>query len=75
MKKRREIGTWNVSSLYRAGPLTAAARELATYKLDSVGVQGVRWDNVGTGRAGDSIFFYEKVNENRQLGTFFYTAE
>ena len=28
------FGTWNVRSLYREGPLTAAARELARYKLD-----------------------------------------
>jgi hypothetical protein len=28
------FGTWNVRSLYRAGSLTAAARELAGYKLD-----------------------------------------
>ena len=32
------IGTWNVRSLYRAGSLTAAARELARYKLDLVDV-------------------------------------
>jgi len=44
--------TWNVRSLYRAGSLTAAARELARYKLDLVGVQGVRWDNGGTVSAG-----------------------
>ena len=32
--KQREmkIGTWDVRSLYRAGSLTAAARELARYK-------------------------------------------
>jgi len=33
------LGTWNVRSLYRAGSLTAVARELARYKLDLVGVQ------------------------------------
>jgi hypothetical protein len=32
------LGTWNVRSLYRAGALMAAARELARYKLDLVGV-------------------------------------
>jgi hypothetical protein len=32
------FGTWNVRSLYRAGSLTAAARELARYKLDILGV-------------------------------------
>ena len=33
---------WNVRSLYRAGSPKAAARELARYKLDLVGVQEVR---------------------------------
>ena len=36
------FGIWNVRSLYRADSLKAAARELARYKLDLVGVQGVR---------------------------------
>jgi hypothetical protein len=45
------LGTWNVRSLYRAGSLTAAGRELARYKLDLVGVQEVRWDKGGTVRA------------------------
>ena len=62
------MGTWNVRSLYRAGSLTAAARELARYKLDLVGVQ-----EVGTKGAqyeqGTIIFFYGKRNENHQLGT------
>ena len=44
-KRNRDIllGTWNVRSLYRAGLLMAAARELARYNLDLVGVQEVRW--------------------------------
>jgi len=40
------FGTWNVSSLYRFGSLTAAARELVRYKLDLVGIQEVRQDRV-----------------------------
>ena len=36
-----KIGTWKVRSLYRAGSLKAAARELVRYKLDVVGVQGI----------------------------------
>jgi len=63
------FGTWNVRSLYRAGSLTAAARELARYKLDLVVVQEVRWDKGGRVRAGDYNFFYGKGNENHQLGT------
>jgi hypothetical protein len=48
-KTKRDIslGTWNVRSLYGAGSLRAAARELARYKLDVVGVQEVRWDKGG----------------------------
>ena len=47
------FGTWNVRSPHRASSLTAAARELARYKLDLVGVQQVRWDKGGTIRAGN----------------------
>jgi len=36
------FGTWNVRHLYRAGSLTAAARELARCKLDLVSLQEVR---------------------------------
>ena len=56
-KRDMRFDTWNVRSLYRAGSLTAAARELARCKLDLVGVQEVRWDKGGTVRAGDSNFF------------------
>jgi len=34
MKKDMRFDTWNVRSLYMAGSLTAAARELARSKLD-----------------------------------------
>ena len=49
-KRNRDIllGTLNVRSLYRAGALMAAARELARYKLDLVGVQEVRCEKEGT---------------------------
>jgi hypothetical protein len=66
-----KLGTWNVRSLYRAGSLKAAARELARYNLDVVGVQEVRWDKEGTVRAGDYNFFYGKGNENHQLEQVF----
>jgi hypothetical protein len=66
------FGTWNVRSQYRAVSLTAAASELARYKLNSVDVQKVRWNKKGTARAGNYNFFYGKSNENLQLGTGFY---
>ena len=66
------FGTWNVRRLYRTGSLTTAARELIKYKLDVVSVQEVRWDKVGTLRAGDFNFFLWKRKPNLQLGTGFY---
>jgi hypothetical protein len=62
----------DVRSLYRAGSLTAAARELARYKLNLVGVQNFRWDKGGTVREGDYNIFCGKGSENSQLGTGFF---
>ena len=59
--------TWNGKSLYRAGSLSTVARELLRYKSDLVGVGEVRWDERGTLRAGDYIFFCGG-DENNQLG-------
>ena len=54
------VGSCYVKSLYRSCSLIAVARELARCKLDSTGVQEVRWDKRGTVRAGDYIFSMEK---------------
>jgi uncharacterized protein YodC (DUF2158 family) len=37
------FGTWNVISMYRAGPLMAVAEEISKCQFDLVGVQEVRW--------------------------------
>jgi hypothetical protein len=49
--------TWNVRIQHRSGSLTKAARELARYNLDYVGVQEFRWGKGGTLGAGDCICF------------------
>jgi hypothetical protein len=41
------FGTWNVRSFYRVGSLMTVSRELSRYRLDSVGVQEVRWEGSG----------------------------
>ncbi len=75
-KRDMRFGTWNGRSLYRVGSLTAAARELARYKLDLVGVQEVRLANGGAVRTGDYNFFYGKGNKNHQWEQdFLYTTE
>jgi len=62
------FGKWNFRSLYRAGSHTETARELATYKLDLVGVQEVRWDKEGTVRIGVIIFFLWKRKRKSLIG-------
>jgi hypothetical protein len=47
------------------------SREVARYKLDSEGVQVVRWEGGGTEPAREYKFFYGKGNENHELRTDF----
>ena len=65
-------GTCSVRSLYVACSLTASARELARYKLDSLGMQEFRWNKEGKVRAGDYNFFLWKRNENHQSRRGFF---
>jgi hypothetical protein len=45
--------------------------ELAKYKLDLMGVQGVRWDKGGTEPAGEYTFLYGNGNADHHLRTGF----
>jgi hypothetical protein len=55
-----------------AGSLMTVSRELSKYKLDLVGVQKVGLEAGGTEPAREYIFFYEKGNENHEIGTAFF---
>jgi hypothetical protein len=48
-----KLSAGKVRSLYRAGSLTTAGKELARYNLDLVGIQEVRWDKGGMVRTRD----------------------
>ena len=48
-KRDMRFAAWNVRSLYRAGSLTAAARELARY-LQEVGCGGMDWMDLAQDR-------------------------
>jgi hypothetical protein len=58
-KLRKMDMRWYVRSLYKAGSLMTAEKELSKYKLDVVGVE-VIWDTGGTEPAEEYTFFYGK---------------
>jgi hypothetical protein len=58
--------------MYKASSLRAAAQEISEYRLDLVGVQEIKWDEDANEPAGEYTFFYEKRNENYDLGTGFF---
>ena len=73
-KRDMRFGAWNVRRLYRAGSVTAAARELARYKLDLVDALEFRWDKCGSVRAGDNNFFLWKRKRKISFGNrIFFT--
>jgi hypothetical protein len=65
------FGTWDIRSLYRAGSLLTLSKELSKCKLDLKGMQEFRWEGGGSELTGQYTFFYEKGNENHELGTRF----
>jgi hypothetical protein len=53
------FSTWNIRSLYKAGPLVTVSKELSKYRLDLLGVQ-VIWKDGGTQPAGEYIFLRKR---------------
>jgi hypothetical protein len=51
-----QFGRCNVRSLSRAGSLMTTVNEASKYKLDSVGVQDMKWHKCGTIMAGEYTF-------------------
>jgi hypothetical protein len=47
------------------------SKEQSKYKLDLVGLQGIRWEGGGTEPAGEYTFFCGKGNDKYELGTGF----
>jgi exonuclease III len=62
------FGTWNVSSICRAGSFRAVAEEISKYKLDLVGVQEVRLDGGGAEPVGKSRGM--KIMKNIQVFSY-----
>jgi len=69
------FGKWNTRRLYGSGSLTTVARKLSMYKLDTVGVQEVMWDNGGTVTTVDYTFFLWKRKRNSTGNRFFCTLQ
>jgi hypothetical protein len=61
------FGTWNIRSFHMAGSLITIATGIATYTLDLVSVQEVKWDRRGTEPAEDCTFLYRNGNESHVL--------
>jgi hypothetical protein len=59
--------------LYESGSLFTESKEQLRYKLDLIGMQEFRWEGGGTEPEGEYTFCYGKGNENRELGTGFFT--
>jgi exonuclease III len=59
-KMDMRFGTWNVTSIYRAGSLRAVVEEITKYKLDLVGVQEITWGERAQNQQANIHFSMER---------------
>lgn len=57
-KNKIRFGTWNVKSLYMAGKLDNATKEMQRLKMDILGVSEVRWPNSGRIQSNSYAVYY-----------------
>lgn len=66
------IGSWNITSLHRAGALRTVVDQLNKYRVDIAAVQEVRWPGNGSCDVRGSTLYYCGGNGNRhEHGTGF----
>jgi hypothetical protein len=68
-KKDMRFGNWNIRNLSRVGANKSVVGEFEKFKLDLVGVQGVRREGEGYQIVGNYTFYYGEGNVNHHLGT------
>ena len=65
-KKKTNIGTWNVRTLYQTGKTAQLTKEMRRLNLTILGVCETRWTNYGknTLSSGETIIYSGKVGDN-----------
>ena len=63
------IGTWNVSTLYKAGNFDNGIQEMKNMKLDIMGISETRWTESGKITTGNHTMIYSRgIEHTHRLG-------
>lgn len=57
-EKIMKVATWNVRTLYQAGKLGNAVKEMKRLKIDVLGMSEIRWPGSGVVRADGAVMYY-----------------